>query len=148
MTTDQYEIMVFPSVIPPHFSVMGEVEEIFTSLKDNWDECQQLPKILCKSLEDAIENQAAGNGHLTRHSLNQIMAAHCWKYERGRVQQTSDRFQLIEKWYIFVKGKSCADIGIYRNKRWHDARTESSREYWYNGKYTSDIKWWCKYEFM
>ena len=45
-----------PKCIPNHVSVVREVEEILTALKEERDEQQRPPIILCKSVEYSIEN--------------------------------------------------------------------------------------------
>ena len=76
VTTYLSEKMGAPTGIPIHVSVLGKVSEILTLLKEEWSERQQTPTILCKSVEDAIENQAAGNGHLNSNLIKQKLSAH------------------------------------------------------------------------
>ena len=99
VTTDPSERMGAPTGIPKHLIVMGNILEILNFLKEYHAGQQYLFRIIWKSVEDAIENNADRNGHLNRHSINKILIDH---QQQMHQQLTAQNYSIKTNAFIIL----------------------------------------------
>lgn len=76
IVTTTSETIPFPTGVPPHIKQLSMVHELFEFLKEEREERKKLEEKLKKIVEDAIENFAISNGHLTLSSLQNLLKSH------------------------------------------------------------------------